>query len=951
MYTWSPDTGDWLELGRTEEIRDSLHPKWRTTFLVPYIPDRKLRIVVYDIDVHSNDLERQDVIGEAVYSIADVHDAPRHMLSRRLTYLPRPSSIRGSLVAVGVTIEEDHELTSIERLAILKRLADALADGKPGNSFSGEAAVKFLATEVLSFKDDTPGARDELDLFLRIGYLSPTVDIEGKAVSKPDAYNPVSSRIVFAPEKEYTVNGYFLETQFSKNVLEPSSAAMAEAERSMHAQRLVFVDEVSREYFLPDELRDSQYIRFGKLTPARSVPPVIAATLPKLVEHVTYAKAPDMDLLHAVILTYESYTTAHNLLDVFMSRFASGGTLPHETEADAVMVKFRVLNALKLWVNTRFTDFYDDVELRETLVRFAKGIVAFSENPPLSKLAAAVVGVYDKKTAGIDDPDASDYVRSGHFRDDSPPPPLVAADFSSVSSLFDLDPEEVARQLTLMEHGAYCQIRLTELMGCAWSKSDKEEKSANLLAAISQFNAISCLFRDAVVSEPDVEVRADIIEFALLVAEQCAALNNISSVMAIVASLSSTPIHRLKKTWSVLNSNKRISRLRDELENLISNESNFKTYRKFLNKVDPPAVPYLGMWLSDLTFLEDGNADETQDGLINFAKYDLIARVLADVSQFQLMRYQLVPVDIIQSYIRNKLESALDEEEAYRRSLAVEPRNRPTPDINQLADENAKLKDTIRSLNRKVASLEASSQRMEDEMSSLASVVAQIRVQMAEMAKADEPPAGPAGGTSPGVVPVVVGASQGGESGGEDDDNENNGSEEGGPGGSDVSFLRLAGEHHNRASQAILISELDPSPTGGDAPPSSSSGASSSSTPAGDAPRTERTESTASASAKRKPVAHSGFLKKQSGSKASKWQKRWIVLRDGHVSYYKNQKDSKPAGVIVLHGCIIRECTKEFCGQDHAFEIFHEQRRVYRFYAQDDVERATWIGVLDSQTE
>jgi hypothetical protein len=48
-------------------------------------------------------------------------------------------------------------------------------------------------------------------------------------------------------------------------------------------------------------------------------------------------------------------------------------------------------------------------------------------------------------------------------------------------------------------------------------------------------------------------------------------------------------------------------RLFDELMELMSPNSNYTKFRNHLHKeISPPCIPYLGVYLSDLTFLEDG---------------------------------------------------------------------------------------------------------------------------------------------------------------------------------------------------------------------------------------------------------------------------------------------------------------------------------------------------------
>ena len=77
--------------------------------------------------------------------------------------------------------------------------------------------------------------------------------------------------------------------------------------------------------------------------------------------------------------------------------------------------------------------------------------------------------------------------------------------------------------------------------------------------------------------------------------------------------------------------------------------------------------------MTDLTFIEDGNSNLLEGGLINFVKRRRLAAVLKDIQQYQFKPYCLEEVVFIKEYLL-KYE-ALDEDQCYKLSLQRETRS------------------------------------------------------------------------------------------------------------------------------------------------------------------------------------------------------------------------------------------------------------------------------------
>ncbi len=76
-----------------------------------------------------------------------------------------------------------------------------------------------------------------------------------------------------------------------------------------------------------------------------------------------------------------------------------------------------------------------------------------------------------------------------------------------------------------------------------------------------------------------------------------------------------------------------------------------------------------GMFLTDLTFIEDGTPNELPGGLVNFAKRRSLAQVIREIQQFQQCPFNFEAVPAIQKILDNA--KPLSTDDAYKLSLGT----------------------------------------------------------------------------------------------------------------------------------------------------------------------------------------------------------------------------------------------------------------------------------------
>ncbi|KAG4431913.1 hypothetical protein IFR05_012600 [Cadophora sp. M221] len=411
----------------------------------------------------------------------------------------------------------------------------------------------------------------------------------------------------------------------------------------------------------------------------KATPPQLkGGTLLALVEQLTRHDKLDSSFNNTFLLTYRSFTTARELFEMLVKRFQiqpPEGMVQSDydiwRDRKQKPIRFRVVNILKSWFdNFWMEDQSDDTKaLIREVYTFARDTVKTTETPGSGPLMA----VLEQRLRGQD----TTAKRLVLTLSQSTPQPIMPKNMKKLKFL-DIDVTEFARQLTIVESKLYGKIKPTECLNKTWQKKVGEndpEPAPNVKALILHSNQLTNWVAEMILTQLDVKKRVVVIKHFVLVADKCRQLNNYSTLTSIISALGTAPIHRLKRTWDQVPA--KTTTVLESMRRLMGSTKNFGEYRESLHLANPPCIPFFGVYLTDLTFIEDGIPSIIKkSALINFAKRAKTAEVIRDIQQYQNVPYPLQAVPELQEYILSNMQAAGDVHEMYEKSLTVEPRER-----------------------------------------------------------------------------------------------------------------------------------------------------------------------------------------------------------------------------------------------------------------------------------
>ncbi|KAJ1553282.1 hypothetical protein HK096_008518 [Nowakowskiella sp. JEL0078] len=338
------------------------------------------------------------------------------------------------------------------------------------------------------------------------------------------------------------------------------------------------------------------------------------------------------------------------------------------------------------------------------------------------------------------------------------PAPLFSRRQSNSIDISQVDPVEIARQMCLIDERIFRSIRTRELLGESWTQENKYDQAPNVVAMITGFNTTVDIFSSYIISRGTPKARSLLIKHFILVAKKLINLGNYNSCQAIVSALLSTAIYRLRRSWDLVP--RQLQADFQELNNIFSPNDNYSNLRNQLRTIDPPGIPWIGLYLRDLILVEeaqkfktrklsqrrkqtplnvpikaDGSSEyskrqsmiimstddnkldidtksEVSDGdvtlssmpadgdrvptlnrrkpadpaMIQFTKYRLMARILDEMFKMRAQTYNFVALPALQQILVDSRGIIRTPSMQFKMSIALEPLNTPTSDLEEDID-------------------------------------------------------------------------------------------------------------------------------------------------------------------------------------------------------------------------------------------------------------------------
>ena len=353
-------------------------------------------------------------------------------------------------------------------------------------------------------------------------------------------------------------------------------------------------------------------------------------------------------------MAYHTFMSSHLTLEKLKESWIMLEKVLDSKDRDRSELMFVAL--VEKWIETSFFDF--DSMLIQNLFNWINELKT-SKPAPQKRLMTS----FQKQIKGKQ----SDQVIEINFQDVKIPNNLFFKNFE----IIDMDIDEFSRQLTMYAGKFYYSLTAKELLDCAWSKPSIRHRAPNVVALTNHFNCLNQFIQHKILFSNSIEKRIEYYKYFTQLAGKLWANQDFFNGMAIATAFQANNLYRLKNHVQYL------GELMDPINNIMNDAKSEKNFLALRTKHDEApfngggqCIPYVGLYLTQLTFFYDGNADYIES-LVNFSKCVGIFQLIDKILSFQKKEFTYVIIEQVQQKI---FEMKLwDSSILSERSIQIEP--------------------------------------------------------------------------------------------------------------------------------------------------------------------------------------------------------------------------------------------------------------------------------------
>lgn len=222
--------------------------------------------------------------------------------------------------------------------------------------------------------------------------------------------------------------------------------------------------------------------------------------------------------------------------------------------------------------------------------------------------------------------------------------------------IFDYDPKEIARAITLIDVKNFKAIRPEECLQKAFCD---ENRGPNFFRMASSFNKLNLWVQTCIINTKSKKDRASLIIFFTSIMTELIELQNFNGSLAIFSALTSTGLSKLTKTWSKVG--RKFIKVLENAEELFSMRKNYRNYRLKLKECNLPAIPQIAYIARNLFAIEENMETKINNNMINVEKMRSTYNIIKEIQKFQKSEYNFERVETLISKFDN-LECKTEED-------------------------------------------------------------------------------------------------------------------------------------------------------------------------------------------------------------------------------------------------------------------------------------------------